>query len=75
MVDQSDTSKWANLPSGSSRKFPGLNPNKKEQRYRRRKVKGRTPYRDLSDEQKKERDGRRLMDDEEEGGDGGCGVL
>jgi hypothetical protein len=33
------------------------------------------PYRDLSDENKRERDGRRLMDDEEEGGGGGCVVL
>jgi hypothetical protein len=31
------------------------------------------PYRDLSDENKRKRDGRRLMDDEEEGGDGGIG--
>jgi hypothetical protein len=75
MADQSDTSKWTSLPSGPSREFPGLNPNKKEQRYRRRKVKGRSPYRDLSDEQKKERDDRRLMDDEKEGRDGGCVVL
>jgi hypothetical protein len=75
MADQSDTSKWANLPSGSSREFPGLNPNKKEQKYGRREKNGKVPYRDLSDENKRERDGRRLIDDEEEGGGGGCVVL
>jgi hypothetical protein len=75
MADQSDTSQWNNIPSGPWREFPGLNPNGKEQRYGRREKKGKVPYRDLSDEQKKERDARWLMDDEQEGGSGECVVL
>jgi hypothetical protein len=75
MAGQSDTSKWTNLPSSLSREFPGLNPNKKEQSFERRENKGKVPYRDLSDENKRERDAKGLMDDEQEGGSGGCVVL
>jgi hypothetical protein len=75
MAGQSDTSKWTNLPSSLSREFPGLNPNGKEQSFERREKNGKVPYRELSDEQKKKRDARWLMDDEQEGGSGGCVVL